>query len=125
MGQERSCLECDRVFLQNSMFRGTKTNPYGDKVLKGYICRSCFRRRVEKRSMILLIAGIGFAILSVILFLAIPMYLLVTQVYIEEKVRYIIGTYISWGGLMAIFGVVMLLIRRREYRNMEKQLRVN
>ena len=125
MGQERSCLECNRVFPQNSMIRGTKTNSYGDKVLKGYLCRSCFRIRVEKRSKILLLAGICFAILSIILFLTIPLYLLVTQVYIEENFTSIIGTYLSWGGLMAIFGIMMLLVRKREYKKMEKQLKIN
>lgn len=107
------------------MIRGTKTNSYGDKVLKGYLCLSCFRKRVEKRSMILLIAGITFFILSVLLFLTIPLYLLVTQVYIEEKFTNILGTYLSWGGLMAIFGIIMLLVRRREFKKMEKKLKIN
>ncbi|MFX0086028.1 MAG: hypothetical protein ACFFAU_10150 [Candidatus Hodarchaeota archaeon] len=125
MDQERLCLECDRIYPQNSMIRGTKTNSYGDKVLKGYLCLSCFRKRVEKRSVILLIAGITFFILSVLLFLTIPLYLLVTQVYIEENFTNILGTYLSWGGLMAIFGIIMLLVRRREFKKMEKQLEIN
>jgi nitrate reductase gamma subunit len=104
------------------MIRGTKTNSYGDKTQKGYLCRACYRNRVEKRSLILFISTIVFGILSVILFLVIPLYLLVAQVYDEESFTSVIETYVLWGALMAIFGLFMFLFRRRELINMKKVL---
>lgn len=122
MSQDRQCLVCGVRFPINSMIRGTKTNSYGDKTQKGYLCRACYRNRVEKRSLILFISTIAFGILSVILFLVIPLYLLVAQVYEEDFFTSVIETYVLWGVLMAIFGLFMFLFRRRELNYMKKLL---
>jgi len=107
MNQEKECLECKNPFPQNLMIRSTKTNPYGDKVQEGYLCRTCFRKRVENRTKILLAAAFSFGLFSLVLVLIIPLYLLITQLYIEDNFRYIIESYFSWAGLMAIIAVIM------------------
>ena len=60
MSEEKSCLECKQLFLRTEMIRGSINNPYGDKEIRGYFCESCYRKRVERRSVLLL----GFAIIS-------------------------------------------------------------
>ncbi len=122
MSQDRQCLICGVRFPISSMIRGTKTNSYGDKTQKGYLCRACYRNRVEKRSVILFFSTITFGILSVLLFLVIPLFLLVTQVYDEDSFTYVIETYVLWGSLMGVFGLFMFLFRRRELINLKKVL---
>ena len=122
MVQEQSCLICDRMFPSNSMVRGIKTNSYGDKIQKGFLCSSCYRKRVEKRSLILLGAAIVFVLMSVGLLLIIPLFFLVTQLYDEQNFKFIIETFLFWGVLMALFGIFMFLIRRKELKRMEKTL---
>ena len=122
MNQERLCLECDKSFPRNKMIKGTKTNSYGDQIQEGYLCQTCFRRRVENRSRIFLLATAGFGILSLLLFLTIPLYLLVVQVYIEENVKYITETFLSSGVIMAIIAIIMFLVRKRELKKMESEL---
>ena len=123
MNQEKPCLECNRTFPKEIMIPSTKTNSYGDKIQKGYLCRACFRKRVENRSKILLVAAIGFGLFSLILILIIPLYLLVIQLYIEENFRYIIETYLSWAALMAIISFIMYYVRKREFKKMEMLLK--
>jgi hypothetical protein len=60
--------------------------------------------------------------LSLLLFLTIPLYLLVVQVYIEENVKYITETFLSSGVIMAIIAIIMFLVRKRELKKMESEL---
>lgn len=125
MNREKSCLECNKTFPQNLMIRSTKSNPYGDKVQEGHLCRTCFRKRIESRTKILLIAAFGFGLLSLLLFLTIPLYFLVAQVLIEENVRYVTETFLSSGLIMAIIAIIMILVRKRELNKMETLLKGN
>ena len=123
MNQEKPCLECNRISPKEIMIPSTKTNSYGDEIQNGYLCRACFRKRVENRSKILLAASIGFGLFSLILILIIPLYLLVIQLYIEENFRYIIETYLSWAALMAIISFIMYYVRKREFNKSEMLLK--
>jgi len=97
MSREKTCLECGRIFTTDQMIRGKKTNDYGDKTVLGWLCRSCFNKRVARRTRILSFGAIFFASLGVILYVALFWFRLIAEGYSEFDLTTITEIYIIWG----------------------------
>ena len=123
MSEEKSCLECKQHFPRTQMIRGSKNNPYGDKEIRGYLCQSCYRKRVERRSLILLgsaIISLFFGFLS--LGIAVYTYWFVKSLLAEEFFR-IIETFLLVGVVFLVIAAVMVYLRHRELLKMKKKFR--
>ena len=123
MSDEKECLECNLHFPTPNLIRGTKSNAYGDKVRYGYLCKNCYRKRVKKRSVILLGFSVGSLILAFISFgLSIYLYLFVTHLLADQFFS-TIETFNTLGLIFIIFSLSMIYIRYRELNKMREKLR--
>ena len=105
------------------MIKSSKTNMYGDKEIHGYICPSCYRKRVERRSFILLSGTFISGAIGLFFFgLVIYIYLFV-KVLLEEDFFVSIETFTQLGIFFIFFALIMAYIRRRELTKMRKNLR--
>jgi biotin transporter BioY len=105
------------------MIRGSKTNPYGDKEIYGYFCKTCYRKRVNKRSKLLLWGSIGLSGLGVFfLGLTVYMYIFIRSL-LEDQFLSSVATFSQLGIVLIFFGLVMLYVRYRELKKMKKRLR--
>ncbi len=124
MSNEKVCLECNIRFPISNLIRGTRSNAYGDKVAYGYLCKNCYRKRVKKRSLILLGCSIGLLTLALISFgLSIFVYLFVTGLLAEQFFS-TIETFIQLGLIFTLFSIIMLYIRYRELNKMREKIRM-
>ena len=105
------------------MIKSSQSNPYGDKEVYGYLCQRCYRKRVEKRSLILIGSAI-FSTLIGIFFLCLVIY---TQLFVKgliaEQFFMTIETYTQLGAIFIIFALILVYIRHRERVKMRKKLR--
>ena len=123
MSDEKGCLECNLHFPTSNLIRATKSNAYGDKVKYGYICKNCYRKRVKKRSLILLGFSVGSLVLAFFSFgLSIYLYLFVTDLLAEQFFS-TIETFNQLGLIFIIFSIAMFSIRYRELNKMREKLR--
>ena len=123
MSDEKECLECNARFSISTLIRGTKANAYGDKIKYGYICKKCYRKRVTRRSSILLGFCVGLIIFTLISFsLSIYIYLFVTDLLAEEFFN-TIETLNLLGLIFATFSIIIYYIRYRELNNMREKIR--
>jgi len=105
------------------MIKGTKSNSYGDKTILGFICRSCYRKRVRRRSKILLGFSIGLFLMSAISFVfSIFVYLFVTDL-LEEQYFSTIEIFLQLGIIFTGFALLMFYIRYRELTKMREKIR--
>ena len=123
MTQEKTCLICKNKYQQSSMIRGSKTNPYGDKETFGYLCTTCYRKRITRRSKLLLWGSIGLVGLGLFfLGLTIYMYMFV-RTLLEEQFLVSVDTYTQLGVVLIVLGLIMLYVRYRELEKMRNTLR--
>jgi ABC-type microcin C transport system permease subunit YejE len=121
--KEKECLECKRPFPVSSMIRGSKTNPYGDKVSIGYLCRRCYKNRVERRSKILLFFTFFSGIIGVFFFGLIGyMYLFVKSLLADQFIS-TVNTFLLLGFLFILFSTFLFYLRYKELSRMRKQIR--
>ncbi|MHA1974064.1 MAG: hypothetical protein ACTSW1_13785 [Candidatus Hodarchaeales archaeon] len=114
MPREKVCLECGHTFTTDLMVRGRKTNDYGDKSVSGWLCRSCFKKRIAKRTRILSFGAILFVSLGVILFIALFWFRLTAEGYSEFDLTGITEIYIIWGSIMLLIGLTFYILRNKE-----------
>lgn len=101
------------------MIFGSKTNAYGDKTVKGYLCYLCYKKRIERRSWILFIFAIGFLVVSLILFSIAIWTILFARGFTRTDVEALLNIYLLWGGVMAFLGLILLFIRRKELQKVK------
>lgn len=123
LAQEKACLECKQSFPIVTMIKGTKSNPYGDKTYSGHFCRSCYKKRVQRRSKILLGFSLGLTLLAIISFgVSFYFFLFVTGLLAEQY----FGTlelFFQIGVIFIVFALVMIYIRSRELNKMKEKIR--
>ncbi|MHA2157192.1 MAG: hypothetical protein ACXABU_17755, partial [Candidatus Hodarchaeales archaeon] len=118
MAKEKECLECKQYFPVFSMIRGSKTNPYGDKISSGYLCKRCYRNRVERRSKILLFFTFFSGILGIFFFSLIGyMYLFVRNLVADQFIS-TVDTFLFIGFLFILFSAVLYYLRHKELSRM-------
>ncbi|MHA1978527.1 MAG: hypothetical protein ACW98F_04360 [Candidatus Hodarchaeales archaeon] len=121
--QEKACIECKRLFSTSKMIGGTKTNAYGDKVTHGYFCKTCFRKRIQGKSKILLAGSIGAGIISLFFFgLTGYMYFFVKSLMKDAFIT-TVETFNLLGFLFLAFAAVMYYLRYKELTKMRNQIR--
>jgi predicted permease len=106
------------------MIKGTKSNPYGDKTYSGHYCRNCYKKRVQRRSKILLGFSLGLIVLTIIfLGLSFYFYLFVTGLLAEQYFS-TVELFFQMGVVFFVFALVMMYIRSREIMKMKKKIRL-
>ena len=123
MVREKECLVCKQFFAITFMVRGQQTNSYGDKTVDGWLCSSCYLKRVEKRTKILLGGIIVFLLIGVLIYFTMIIFALTSVGYTEADYGMIIEIYFIFGGLMLLFGLLLFFIRKRELNKAEKLLK--
>jgi len=80
----------------------------------GWLCRSCFNKRVARRTRILSFGAIFFASLGVILYVALFWFRLIAEGYSEFDLTTITEIYIIWGSIMLLIGLAFYILRNKE-----------
>ncbi len=101
------------------MVRGTKTNEYGDKETSGFLCKACYKQRIEKRSKILLYGALGLSLIGILLFLTIPFYFFTAEIILEVEFLQITESFIFGGILFELFGLSLLGFRYFELKQIK------
>lgn len=116
----KECLVCKQNFDTTYMVRGQQTNSYGDKTIDGWLCNACYSKRVQKRTKILFWGAISVLFVGILLVLIAAWFALTAIGYAQADYELVIGIYISFGGLMILFGLILFYIRRNELNKIIK-----
>ena len=105
------------------MIAGTNTNAYGDKIIHGYFCRTCYRNKIQAKSKILLGASLGAGIIALFSFgLTGYMYLFVKTLVKSDFIT-TVETFNFLGFLFLIFAITIYYLRYKELAKMRKLIR--